>query len=121
MSQPAMSRENHAPLRFVVPGSKPDLHLCVCLPTFYQLPIAIKIVLTTLQASYTYQFSDMAPNQEQLDEFLLSCRFGDLEDVKAFTDEFGWESVQTARDDRGNSALHMCCGNGHLGEFLLSK
>ena len=60
----------------------------------------------------------MAPNQEQLDEFLLACRFGDLEDVKAFTDEFGWDSVQTARDDRGNSALHMCCGNGHLGTLF---
>ena len=57
------------------------------------------------------------PTQEQVDELILSCRFGELDEVKEFTDEFGWESVNAARDDRGNTVLHMVCGNGHLGTY----
>jgi ankyrin repeat protein len=60
------------------------------------------------------------PTQEQYEEFVLACRFGDLEDVEAFTKEFGFDAINDARDDRGNTALHMICGNGHLGA-LLSK
>jgi ankyrin repeat protein len=29
--------------------------------------------------------------------------------------KFGSDVVSDIRDDRGNSALHMICGNGHLG------
>ncbi|KAK1923633.1 hypothetical protein DB88DRAFT_491901 [Papiliotrema laurentii] len=56
----------------------------------------------------------MAPTEEQVQELLLSCRYGELDEVKAFTDEFGWEDVNKARDDRGNTVLHMICANGHL-------
>ncbi|KAI5454529.1 ankyrin repeat-containing protein [Naganishia albida] len=62
------------------------------------------------------------PTEEEVEDLLLSCRYGDLEDVKAFVEQYGAESVQEARDDRGNNVLHMCCGNGHADvlEFLLS-
>jgi ankyrin repeat protein len=65
----------------------------------------------------------MAPTEEQVQELLLSCRYGELDEVKAFTDEFGWEDVNKARDDRGNTVLHMICANGHLGgcRFLLDQ
>jgi hypothetical protein len=68
-----------------------------------------------------YNTSDMAtttttaPSQEEVEDFLLSCRYGELEEVQAFVEKFGDEALENARDDRGNSAVHMCCGNGHIG------
>jgi ankyrin repeat protein len=56
------------------------------------------------------------PTQEQVDDLLLACRYGDIEDVQAFINEFGAKAVEDARDERGNTVLHMCCGNGHAGE-----
>lgn len=52
---------------------------------------------------------------EQVEDMLLSCRYGELEELEAFAKEFGWDAVTSARDERGNTALHMACGNGHLG------
>ena len=56
------------------------------------------------------------PTQEQVEDFLLSCRYGELKEAQAFVEKFGEVAVESARDDRGNSAVHMCCGNGHVGE-----
>lgn len=56
------------------------------------------------------------PTPEQIEDLLLSCRYGELEEVKVFVERFGAEAVVKARDDRGNTAVHMCCGNGHVGE-----
>ena len=55
------------------------------------------------------------PTAEEIEDVLLSCRYGELEEVKAFAEQYGWDALSTARDDRGNSVLHMCCGNGHVG------
>jgi ankyrin repeat protein len=55
------------------------------------------------------------PTEEESQEFLLSCRYGELDEVKEFVAKFGSDVVSDIRDDRGNSALHMICGNGHLG------
>jgi ankyrin repeat protein len=55
------------------------------------------------------------PTEEEVEDLLLACRYGDLEDVKAFVQQYGVEAVQNARDERGNTVLHMCCGNGHAG------
>jgi ankyrin repeat protein len=70
-----------------------------------------------LQRSITHVAMSTKPTEEQVEELLLSCRYGDLEDVKAFVEQFGVDPVQQARDDRGNNVLHMCCGNGHAGEY----
>jgi ankyrin repeat protein len=56
------------------------------------------------------------PTQEELDDILLSARFGEVDEIKAFGEQYGWDALAGARDERGNSALHMACGNGHLGE-----
>ncbi|GMK57098.1 hypothetical protein CspeluHIS016_0309380 [Cutaneotrichosporon spelunceum] len=56
----------------------------------------------------------MAPTPDELEDLVLSARYGDLEDVQAFADTYDWELAAGARDDRGNSALHMACGNGHV-------
>lgn len=57
-----------------------------------------------------------APTQEEQDDFLLSARYGEVDEVKAFGEKHGWDAVSSIQDERGNTALHMACGNGHLGE-----
>ena len=58
------------------------------------------------------------PTPEEVEDFLLSCRYGEVEEVKQFGEQYGWDEVVKARDERGNTALHMCCGNGHVGRSL---
>lgn len=60
------------------------------------------------------------PTQDELADFLLSCRFDEGEEVGAFLKEYGAEGLAAAKDERGNTALHMACGNGHLGESAFS-
>lgn len=49
-------------------------------------------------------------------DLLLSCRYGDLEDVQAFLLKKGAAPLADIRDDNGNSVLHMTCANGHVGK-----
>ena len=63
------------------------------------------------------------PTDDELSELFLSCRYGDLEDVQQFIAKYGSgadSALVTARDDNGNTVLHMCCANGHLGMFICS-
>ncbi|KAI0645111.1 cytoplasmic protein [Trametes meyenii] len=62
----------------------------------------------------------MAPTSEDLEELLLSCRYGDVEDTQQFVDKFGPEALATARDDNGNTVLHMVSANGHTGSVTIS-
>ena len=55
------------------------------------------------------------PSPEDTEDFLLSCRYGDLDDVKSFIDRFGTIPVGDARDDNGNNVLHLASANGHIG------
>ncbi|KAF5326541.1 hypothetical protein D9611_000182 [Ephemerocybe angulata] len=48
------------------------------------------------------------------DELLLSCRYGDLEDVQAFVAKYGSDALPSVRDDNQNTILHMVSANGHL-------
>ncbi|KAK0190978.1 ankyrin repeat-containing domain protein [Armillaria mellea] len=61
------------------------------------------------------------PTAADKDELLLSCRYGDIEDVQLFADKYGAETLSGIRDDNGNTVLHMICGNGHadLLDYLL--
>ncbi|KAK4688543.1 hypothetical protein P7C73_g1568, partial [Tremellales sp. Uapishka_1] len=54
------------------------------------------------------------PSIEDQEEFLLSCRYGELEEVTAYTEKYGWASVGGIKDDRGSTVLHMVCANGHV-------
>lgn len=56
------------------------------------------------------------PTEEDLDEALLSCRYGEQEEVEAFVAAHGVGSLAAARDGSGNSCLHMVAANGHLGQ-----
>ncbi|KAJ8489039.1 hypothetical protein ONZ45_g13719 [Pleurotus djamor] len=54
------------------------------------------------------------PTDEEKDDILLACRYGDLEDLQQFVKNFGHDVLSTIKDDGGNTVLHMTCGNGHL-------
>ena len=58
------------------------------------------------------------PTDEDKDELLLSCRYGDLDDIKQFVDTFGPDPLNDVRDESGNTVLHMVCANGHTGVSL---
>jgi len=60
-------------------------------------------------------------SDDDKDDLLLACRYGDLEDVQTFVTDYGSEVLNEIRDDNGNSVLHMVCANGHtdLLNFLL--
>lgn len=49
---------------------------------------------------------------EDRDDFVLSARYGELEDLNAYLDK---GMNVSARDENGNTALHMAAANGHTG------
>ncbi|KAF8706787.1 Ankyrin repeats (3 copies), partial [Rhizoctonia solani] len=53
------------------------------------------------------------PTNEDYDDLILSCRYGDIDDVRLFVDKFGVEATASARDENGNTVLHMVSANGH--------
>ncbi|EDQ99469.1 uncharacterized protein LACBIDRAFT_256143 [Laccaria bicolor S238N-H82] len=55
-----------------------------------------------------------SPTNEESDDLLLSCRYGDLEEVESFVKTHGQISLAEIRDENGNCILHMVCGNGHI-------
>ena len=55
------------------------------------------------------------PTPEDIEELLLIARYGELDELKSFIEKFGTKPVIDARDEDGNTVLHMACGNGHLG------
>ncbi|KAF8256730.1 hypothetical protein EI94DRAFT_1763305 [Lactarius quietus] len=61
------------------------------------------------------------PAHEDTDDLLLSCRYGDLDDLKSFLQRFGPDSVADARDENGNTVLHMASANGHIGGFATKQ
>ena len=57
----------------------------------------------------------MTPTSDEQEVLLLSARYGEIDDVKAFTDKYGATALADARDESGNTILHMTCANGHEG------
>lgn len=57
----------------------------------------------------------VVPTSDDKDELLLSCRYGDLEDIQQFVEKFGQDVVSQVRDDNDNTVLHMTAANGHEG------
>ncbi|WWC95415.1 hypothetical protein V866_002278 [Kwoniella sp. B9012] len=58
--------------------------------------------------------SKPTPVTEDIEEVLLSARYGEVDELKEFVEKFGAGPLAEARDERGNTVLHMCCGNGHI-------
>jgi len=61
------------------------------------------------------------PSEGDLEDVLLSCRYGDIEDVQQFSVRFGVGALADARDFNGNTAVHMACANGHAGMCVSSS
>lgn len=62
------------------------------------------------------------PNEEEILALLDCCRYGDVDegdfdDIKRFAEHYGDRWLAEAKDDRGNTPLHMAAGNGHVGAF----
>ncbi|OCF61817.1 cytoplasmic protein [Kwoniella mangroviensis CBS 10435] len=58
--------------------------------------------------------SKATPVTEDIEEVLLSARYGEVDELKEFVEKFGAGPLAEAKDERGNTVLHMCCGNGHI-------
>ncbi|EEB95316.1 hypothetical protein MPER_05727 [Moniliophthora perniciosa FA553] len=43
-----------------------------------------------------------SPTDEEKDDLLLSCRYGDLEDVQAFVQKYGEEPLSSIHDENSN-------------------
>ncbi|KAI0310785.1 ankyrin repeat-containing domain protein [Amylostereum chailletii] len=61
------------------------------------------------------------PTSEDNDDALLSCRYGDLDDLRQYVDRFGAAALTDIHDDNRNTVLHMAAANGHteILDFLL--
>jgi len=57
-------------------------------------------------------------SDDDRDDILISCRYGDLEEIQQFVTKFGRSLLSDVRDENGNSVLHMTAGNGHTGKLL---
>lgn len=79
-------------------------------------PAADDCTINEADQSQMTLVSPPRPTNDDLEDLLLSCRYGDIDDVKSFVTEFGTEPIVSVRDESGNTVLHMTCGNGHLGE-----
>lgn len=55
------------------------------------------------------------PSEEELEDIILSARYGELDEIEQFVANFGIQHLVDARDDRGNGCLHMAAANGHNG------
>ena len=53
------------------------------------------------------------PSEDDLEDIILSARYGELNELKQFIIEFGIDALADAKDGRGNGCLHMAAANGH--------
>lgn len=61
------------------------------------------------------------PSDDEKDDLLLACRYGDLEDIEQFVNKFGPDAINDIRDHSGNTVLHMVCANGHAGVSFTTR
>lgn len=54
------------------------------------------------------------PTNEELEDMMLCCRYGDLKELEEFVENFGHSWLNSYVDENGNTGLHMATGNGHL-------
>lgn len=57
------------------------------------------------------------PSDKDKNELLLSCRYGELENIEQLVQKLGSDNASNIRDDNNNTILHMVCANGHIGMF----
>ena len=79
------------------------------------------IGMISVLSSFHKQADMAVPSDDEEEELLLSCRYGDLEDIQQFVIKFGEEAVSRIKDDNGNTVLHMTAANGHEGKHSVYK
>ena len=72
------------------------------------------LILNNLRATMVHT-SVSSPTSEDIEELLLIARYGELDELESFIEKFGTKPLIDARDEDGNTVLHMVCGNGHIG------
>lgn len=55
------------------------------------------------------------PSQEQAALLVIAAANNDKEAIIKYRNEYGPDSIYTARDDVGHSILHAVCERGHIG------
>lgn len=58
---------------------------------------------------------DNQATPEQLEDVVLAARYGEIDEVTQFIDQFSASALLEAIDDNGNTTLHMSAANGHAG------
>lgn len=104
-------RPSHPPFSFPLPSSV----------TSYASSQALLKVYGQLPNSLSKLQLNMSPSPEELEEVLLNCRYGELDELKTFIDTHGVDAFVEAKDERGTTGLHYVCGNGHLGASLTEE
>lgn len=66
-------------------------------------------------AMSTDQSTTAKPSADELEDIILSARYGELEEIQAFVAKYGIASIADNVDERGNGCLHMAAANGHNG------
>lgn len=59
-----------------------------------------------------------SPTSEQAAKIVISAADNDLDSLINYKNDFGPDSIFTARDDVGHSILHAVCEKGHLGLYI---
>ena len=59
------------------------------------------------------------PSRDELEDIILSARYGELEEIQEFVKKYGIASIAEHVDERGNGCLHMAAANGHNGQSAL--
>lgn len=72
-----------------------------------------------MAAPSTNSTGNAQPTQDELEDIILSARYGELEEIQEFVKKFGIAPLAESRDDRGNGCLHMAAANGHKGMPVL--
>jgi uncharacterized protein len=74
---------------------------------------------TLLWLCLTKIFETMSEEEEE--DFLLSCRYGELDEVKRYIQKFGRDRLLSISDENGSNCLHMSAGNGHDGVYYFHQ
>jgi ankyrin repeat protein len=102
-------------LRIESESDFPNLTRTVSVPHLHQstIPRTVNVIFFAFCIAMKQH---SIPSPDEIEDLLLSCRYGDLDDVKTFIDNFGTSPFNSSRDEHGNTILHMASANGHTGK-----
>jgi ankyrin repeat protein len=81
----------------------------------FSLIVVVVDRLLEMSEADSITFPRPNPSDDEIEDAILSARYGDVDDLTVFVSTFGADALADARDGNGNSALHMAAANGHIG------